>query len=228
MEQTFLGFDVQTRRKTAWMALNSGLHMIEAGWLEGDEHQEIGASAARVAMNLQKEHASTIIAGIDAPRSPLPSPREFYWSGKRDKWRPRRTSEVGNGRHCEVIVKAAGIANPQWTPIAGHCPEWMELGFALFQALEANGITTHEVFPSASYQMLEGAHHAPIRLNFSAFRPGAKDMIDACVAAYTVLEFDQGRGCEIGDDGLGSIVLPRPLPDTVSPELFRYPRSGSE
>jgi predicted nuclease with RNAse H fold len=99
----------------------------------------------------------------------------------------------------------------------------MELGFALFNALEARGITTHEVFPSASYAMLEGENHLPVSLNFSTFRPGAKDMIDACIAAFTVAEFENGRGCEVGSHGLGAIVLPRPLPGSVPPTLLRWP-----
>ena len=227
MKPIYLGLDVQTRRKTAWMALNSERLMIDSGWLKGDDHRAIGVSAARVAIQLQGDYSVPVVAGVDAPRCPLPSPREFYWKGRPGKWRPRRPSEVGNGRHCEVIVKAAGIANPQWTPVEGHCPDWMQLGFALFRAVEAVGITTHEIFPSASYQMLEGENHSPVSLNFSAFRPGAKDMIDACVAAYTVIEFDQGRGCEVGNDGLGTIVLPRPLPDSVSRTLLHWPTHAS-
>ncbi len=96
-------------------------------------------------------------------------------------------------------------------------------GFALFKALEARGITTHEVFPSASYAMLEGKNHLPVILDFSTFRPGAKDMIDACVAAFTVAEFENGRGCEVGSDGLGTIVIPRPLPNSVSAKLLQWP-----
>ncbi len=46
------------------------------------------------------------------------------------------------------------------------------------------------------------------------FRPGPEDMLDSIVAAFTVREFWEGRGCEVGGgDGLGTIVLPRPAPD---------------
>ena len=53
--------------------------------------------------------------------------------------------------------------------------------------------------------------------------PGAKDMIGACVAAYTVAEFENGRGGEVGNDEFGTIILPLPLPDSVSPTLLRWP-----
>ena len=44
------------------------------------------------------------------------------------------------------------------------------------------------------------------------FVSGVKDMLDASVAALTVYEFINGRGCEVGgDDGLGTIVLPRKI-----------------
>ena len=113
--------------------------------------------------------------------------------------------------------------DPQWTPVAGNCPEWMELGFSLFEALVKTGASVHEVFPSASYSMLEGERHPPVSIDFSAFRPGKTDMIDACIAAYTMIEFDQGRGCEVGDDGLGTIVLPRALSERIPVELLQYP-----
>lgn len=205
------------------MALDSQLRMVSSGWLEGADHKEICMAAVTVAEELQASDVATVIAGIDAPRRPLSNPRKFYRNGRRDSWRPRKPAERGYGRHCEIIIKAAGIANPQWTPIQDNCPEWMEVGFALFTSLEREGITCHEVFPSASYKMLEGGDHAPISLNFSAFRPGPKDMIDACIAAYTVAEFENGRGCEVGNDGLGTIILPRPLPDIVSPMLLQWP-----
>ena len=49
-------------------------------------------------------------------------------------------------------------------------------------------------------------------LAFGGFEPGAKDMLDAIVAAVTVKEFTEGRGCEIGGgDGFGTMVLPRQL-----------------
>ena len=39
-------------------------------------------------------------------------------------------------------------------------------------------------------------------------------MLDAAIAAVTVKEFNERRGVEVGGgDGLGTIILPRPIPN---------------
>jgi hypothetical protein len=44
------------------------------------------------------------------------------------------------------------------------------------------------------------------------------------LAATTVREFVEGRGTEVGGgDGLGMIILPRPLPEPVIDEVMRWP-----
>jgi hypothetical protein len=54
-------------------------------------------------------------------------------------------------------------------------------------------------------------------------------MLDAYLAAITGIEFLAGRGCEVGGgDGLGAIVLPRPVTREpaalfVWPELHNHP-----
>ena len=51
-------------------------------------------------------------------------------------------------------------------------------------------------------------------------------MLDAWVAAATVREFVAGNGAEVGGgDGLGTIILPRPLPDPVVKEVLVWPKS---
>ena len=113
------------------------------------------------------------------------------------------------------MVKAHGLANPQWTPLDGDAPGWMQVGFRIFRTL-AGRAQVHEVFPSASYAQLETAPEVRVSLSFEGFRPGPKDMLDAAVAALTVRELDAGRGVEVGGgDGLGTIALPRPLPGRV-------------
>ena len=120
----------------------------------------------------------------------------------------RSGSERGYGRHCEVAVKALGLGNPQWTRSLGDSPPWMRLGYDLFSVLESLALTC-EVFPSASYRMLELIEHPPIQLCLKGFEGQTKDMLDACTAAYTSWAFQTGRGIAVGGgDGLGTIVLP--------------------
>lgn len=71
--------------------------------------------------------------------------------------------------------------------------------------------------------MLEGDNLTTITLRLGYFAPGPKDMLDAYVAAATLREFLQGRGCEIGGgDGLSSITLPRPIRKPI-PEVLKWP-----
>lgn len=97
----------------------------------------------------------------------------------------------------------------------------MELGYRLFETLH-DGKHLYEVFPLASYVMLKGIHHPHVSLSFAKFTDGPKDMLDACVAAFTVHSFIHGQGVEVGSgDGLGTIILPGqvPVPDS-HPELI--------
>jgi hypothetical protein len=101
----------------------------------------------------------------------------------------------------------------------------MQLGFALFAAI-AKRAPVYEVFPSASYAVLERV--APLRIGvpLKDFAKGPKDMLDAYVAAATVREYIQGRGCAVGGgDGLGTIILPRSLPKLIA-EVCRWPEDS--
>lgn len=226
MKRVFLGIDVQINRGVAWAALDEGRSMIGSGWLPQADAREVAAAALVVAQELEEKWESEVVVGIDAPRRPLDRPRQWYWDRGKRGWRPRRPSEAGHGRHCEVIIRSANLANPQWTRTGPESPEWMRLGFALFSAFAAEGIASHEVFPSASYRQLERDHSVRSTIDFSAFFRGPKDVLDAVVAALTVAEFVAGRGCEVGADALGSIVLPRPLPDGTPPELSIWPETN--
>ena len=171
---------------------------------------------------MRLKESGHVEVGIDAPRIPLDSKRRWYWDRNRRSWK-KRQDQRGFGRHCEVVISAHRIANPQWTPLKGEAPEWMNLGFKLFSAI--NGLAkVHEVFPSASLTLLKGVRDVRIDVDFSACKPGPKDMLDAWVAGATVREFFENRGSEVGDgDGLGTIVLPRPIPDPVIKEVFVWP-----
>ena len=214
--QYFMGIDVQTSRKCAYSVLNRKGICFSSGWLEGESNIEICKNLIKII-----DEISLIAIGIDAPRIPLSAPREFFWS--RNHWRPRKERERGFGRHCEVILKSLNIANPQFTPIRGKCPSWMELGFALFSCLgDREGV--FEVFPTASYSILEGRNNPKVTIDFANFSSGPKDMIDACVSAITVLEYLEDRGCEVGGgDGLGSIILPGPIPIENAHPVLNWP-----
>jgi hypothetical protein len=99
----------------------------------------------------------------------------------------------------------------------------MRAGFVLYKTLAAHeGV--FEVFPSASYKMLAGAADALLLVSPRGFADGPKDMLDAYVAAFTVHEFIVGRGVEVGGgDGLGTIVLPRPLPRKGPSGVLKWP-----
>lgn len=214
----FIGIDVQVARGCPFAVIDEEGCLIESGWIAASPALEAAL------LELCARHPQAVF-GIDCPRMPLPAPRAWYWQA--GAWRARRASEVGHGRHCEVVVKAHAIANPQWTTRAGDAPEWMRLGFRIFEAL-APRARAHEVFPSATYRMLEGSRDAKLTLSFEHFRPGPKDMLDATVAALTVREFEADRGCEVGGgDGLGTIVLPRPLANPIA-RVLEWPRGTLE
>lgn len=200
-----VGIDVSEARGCAWVALSEEYRQVASGWI-GDA--ALPPSAAELLSTLGAlGPPSDVVVAIDAPRMAMPNLRTWEWS--RERWRrctPRR------GRHCEVVVRNTGIANPQWTPSTnGVAPVWMQIGFDLFRDLAAR-YRTLEVFPSASYRMLD-VDSMTVPINFAGFARAPKDMLDAYVAAITALEFLAGRGCEVGGgDGLGTIVLPRPLP----------------
>ncbi len=208
----FVGIDVQVARGCAWAALDECGHAVDRGWTSAPSAGGTAAALASAIECLERTRRTTAAIAIDAPRRARPAPREHYWDRAQHAWRRRRTGDRGFGRHCEVVVSALGLGRPQWTPLMGACPSWMETGFALFSTLARAARVVHEVFPSAAYQQLRDAREPVVALPLAAFAPGPKDMLDAHVAALVVREVVQGRGCEVGGgDGLGTIALPRPV-----------------
>lgn len=214
MNRLYVGIDVQIKRDCSFAVLDSGGTLVNSGWFR---------SPAQISRILQESATGReLMIGIDAPRTALKKPREHYWDGSKRSWRRRRPSDRGLGRHCEVVIKAHNIANPQWSPIEGNEPEWMRLGFALFESLQKIG-HVYEAFPSASYRLLHNVTAPKVSIDFSQFLPGPKDMLDAITAAVTVKEFAGGRGAAVGGgDALGTIILPRPLQDPI-PEVLTWP-----
>jgi predicted nuclease with RNAse H fold len=211
----YIGIDIQVRRNCCYAVFNPNGTLIDSGWFSNPEQD---------AVSLVKKWSGSgrVYAGLDAPRIPLDAPREWYWNRARKRW-DKRGTQKGYGRHCEVVISAHGIARPQWTPLKKNTPAWMRLGFKLYSVLE-DLATVYEVFPSASYTLLEGVKDVRVEIDFSSCKPGPKDMLDALVAAATVREFIIGRGIEVGGgDGMGTIILPRPLPEPFVEEVFFWP-----
>jgi predicted nuclease with RNAse H fold len=207
----FLGLDVQSSKGCPFVVLDSQLNSVDSGWIEGPSRAEKCSNFLEEIERISSRLACSLAIGIDSPRQPLPASRPFYWNRKRKKWRARRGDEAGYGRHCEVVVSVLKLANPQWTPLRGQCPQWMMLGFDLFTALQGR-TEVFEVFPTATYSVLQGNTELKVRIDLAHFSHGPKDMLDACAAALTVREFTAGRGCEVGGgDRLGTIILPADL-----------------
>jgi hypothetical protein len=217
----YLGIDVQINRGCPYYIVNSKLEHVDSGWLMGHNHEQVCHQLAKLKIKLLRNSHHEIAVGIDAPRTALNAPREWYWRG--GKWQHKTNTEKGFGRHCEVIIKALGIANPQWTRLQDASPPWMELGYRLFQTLQ-DIEHLYEVFPSASYALLDGEQHPPVDLSYAKFSHGPKDMLDACVSAFTVHAFIHGKGFEVGGgDGLGTIILPGKLPVPDSHPVLKWP-----
>lgn len=219
------GVDVQLARGLAWVALRADGRLLDGGWVDC---REDGVRTARALREVLRTAAGkqALVVGIDAPRQPLTTPREWYWDGRKAQWRPRRESEAGAGRHCEVVVSALGLGRPQYTRGAKESPAWMRLGFALFEEL-AKEATVHEVFPSASYSLLaKEGERLPVPVPVAACARGPKDILDAAMAAATVREYARGKGSAVGGgDGLGTIVLPKPVKGLAGnvPALHDWP-----
>lgn len=216
-----LGVDVQIKRPCTYYVLDQNLNFVTSGLLGGSEIDEISKNLHSLALSLLDQQPGWLAVGIDAPRIGLSAPRAWYWRG--GAWLHRSPKERGYGRHCEVVVKALGLGNPQWTRMEGDSPNWMKLGYRLFESLK-DFAKVYEVFPSASYRMLNERKHPPIPLYLNGFAGQQKDMLDACVAAYTVWAFIEGRGTEVGGgDGLGTIVLPEKLAVPGSHPVLYWP-----
>jgi hypothetical protein len=213
VKRAFIGIDVQAARGCPYVVLDRSLSPRLSGWLRAPE------DALPVVVEASKW--GRVAVGIDGPRTPLPSRREHFWTSK--GWRRRMPKELGCGRHCEVVISAHRVANPQWTRVAASCPAWMRVGFKLFELLTPVA-DVHEVFPSAAYKQLAGERAPVFTVSLAGFHLGPKDMLDAYVAAYTVHEFLAGRGVAVGGgDGLGAIILPRPL-SPVHERVLQWPQ----
>lgn len=219
----YMGIDVQIKNGCSYFIVDEKPEIVNSGWAQKNTFLKTAHQLRSVALETSEGQLDNIAIGIDSPRMPLKYKRKYFWNQRKSAWRLKRPNEKGYGRHCEVVVKSLGIANPQWTGIDEDCPDWMKLGFMVYEVMK-DFKYVFEVFPSASYNLLRKDHDLKVKINFANFSQGPKDMIDACIAAMTAYEFVHGRGSEVGGgDGLGSIILPRPLIGKPSRELLSWP-----
>jgi len=204
MIKYFAGIDVQIKRGCCYYIIDENKNFVASGWIK----ENIPNSFKNLFLEISGNDHNSIAIGVDAPRMPLDKPRKRSFDKKTNSWMEKGDEKLG--RECEVIIKSYNIANPQWTRTYEDSPEWMKLGFSIFNSLKEFPFV-YEVFPSASYRMLE-KENVKYELCLNNFNDGVKDMLDSSVAAITVYEFFNGRGCEVGgEDGLGTIVLPGKL-----------------
>lgn len=200
----FAGIDVQTSRGCCYYIIDENKSFVVNGWIK----ENIPQTLNKILLDISNNKHQTIAIGIDAPRMPIKKFRSRSFDKKSNSWINSTDKKIG--RECEAIIKSYKIANPQWTKTLEESPEWMRLGYSIFDSLKDFPFT-YEVFPSASYKMLD-KENVTYQLCLNNFKGGVKDMLDASVAAITVYEFINGRGCEVGGgDGLGTIVLPRKI-----------------
>jgi predicted nuclease with RNAse H fold len=202
MIKYFAGIDVQIKRGCCYYIIDENKTYVTSGWIK----ENISQLFINLFLKQTNNNLEQIAIGIDAPRMPIKKLRKRSFDKKTNSWIEKGDEKLG--RECEVIIKSYNLANPQWTRTYEDSPEWMRLGFSIFNSLKDFPFV-YEVFPSASYKMLE-KEKLKYELCLIDFVSGVKDMLDASVAAITVYEFVNGRGCEVGgEDELGTIVLPR-------------------
>jgi len=204
----FAGIDVQINRGCCYYIIDDNKNYVSSGWIV----RKISHSFKELFIELCGNQSNIIAIGIDAPRMPMKKPRKKNFNRKTNSWTEISVGKAG--RECEVIIKSYGIANPQWTRKLKESSDWMKLGFSIYKSLKDFPFV-YEVFPSASYKMLK-EENLKYELCLNEFIYGVKDLLDASVSAITVYEFINGRGCQVGgNDGLGTIVLPRKIDEFI-------------
>lgn len=209
MIKYFVGIDVQIKRGCCYYIIDENKNYFDSGWVK----ENIPQSLKEVYLKVSSNNPNKIAIGIDSPRTPMNKMRQRNFNRKTNSWIDDKVSK--NGRECEVIIKSFNLGNPQWTRRLQDSPDWMKLGFSIYDELK-NFPFVYEVFPTASYKMLE-KENVKYELCLNNFIGGVKDMLDASVGAITIYEFINGRGSEVGgEDGLGTIVLPRKIVNWIA------------
>lgn len=181
--------------RTAFMVLDGAGNFLDAGFFEGCLPTELVRQIeAGLAAGL------AVLAGVDAARHALPRLRYWEWEPTAERW-VRLLRGTSAGRHAEIILRAHGFRETRWTDRTAGAA-------SMFQALHAlPGTVIYETCAEASFQALDPGSPLP-----SQSAPAEGSLEHATLAATTSREFFAGRGQEIGGgDGLGTIILPRPL-----------------
>lgn len=219
----FAGVDVSERRGQSVALLDH-----ETLSLEVDTLHNLNALVDRL--------GEAACVGIDAP---LALSRMLLRDGdQRARWGvPPRSGPAGliyaNYRVCDYELIRRGLPLYQVPDRLERAPEWMRVGFAIAEGLQARGLRTPahtsdydarliEVFPDGAFVTLAGGR--PARKSTPQGRRQRRDLLraagilvaeraghdllDAAVAALTAMRWHEGRACALGDAGEGLIVLP--------------------
>ena len=158
---SYLGIDPTAGRKPfAYAALDNDLRLIALGHASLDEILAFMAGLSQA------------IAGICAPRRP-----SQHLMGKpqvRDRLSPPpRPGRYTDFRVAEYLLRQHGISCYKTPSDEKACPNWMKVGFNLYQRLEGIGYHSYparghafqwlEVYPHASYSTL--LDHVPLPKN---------------------------------------------------------------
>lgn len=161
------------------------------------------------------------VIAIDAPESLSTTPH----SGDdtlSPKFRAARCAEIALGRRHKIWV-------PWVTPSSKElCPQWMQVGFQVYERVMRPGRRVVEVYPHAAFRTLAGGPIPPKSSAYGLFarsdllrhaglRVGGLEMwshdsLDAAVAALVALHVGEGTAEAVGCGHDGSTIwLPAPL-----------------
>ena len=178
--------------RTAFAILDGAGNFLDAGFFEGSLPTELTRQIeAGLASGL------AVVFGVDAARHALTRLRYWNWEPTAEHW-VRLLRGADTGRHAEIILRAHGFRGTRWSVTAAP----------IYQALQAlPGTVIYEVCAEAAFQAMDPGSPPP-----EPSAAAGASLEHATLAATTSREFFAGRGQEIGGgDGLGTIILPRPL-----------------
>jgi hypothetical protein len=156
---TFIGIDPTAGRKPfVYAALDGDLHLLALGQGEMDEVLAFvaGQHQAAVAVCAPRRLNQRIMQREDVRQQLSPPPKPGRWT---------------NFRLAEYLLRLHNISSPKTPSREKDCPNWMRMGFILFQRLEGLGYQAYptensdhvslEVYPHACFTTLLGVAPFP-------------------------------------------------------------------